>query len=307
MKKGQSEFVWIFSLIIGAMILFLAIFSASKLFKTGTYLTETEIVRNFDIILNPFSSMGSIASLTLSKEIELPYEAEMNITCSGDAEKISLRTIEKGKKGDWTSPYTIKNKYIFSEKILQGKKFDTFSKPFKLPWRVDDMIYITSNNYCFLNTPTDIYKELMSVNASRIKPASNAQQCGTAIRVCFDDFAYCTRAHDINVSTSSKTVKKAGLVLFFLDDASMYAAILSDYDIYSCNMKRLMNRTANQAGIILSEANLISACTNANFRTSLGDLISEARNFASSGIGWSIINTAARVKGYDEYLCPLVN
>ena len=307
--RGQTEFVWIFSLIIGAMILFLAIYASSKVLKTGAYYTEAEIVRSFDIILNPFSAIGSIASLTLSKEINMPYETEMNITCSGDSEKISLRQVEKNNKGEWTTPYTIKNKYIFSEQIIRGKKFSAFSKPFKLPWRVDDMIYLVSKNYCFINPPTKIENELNSINATQIKVAVSSEQCGpgTDVRVCFaPNFNDCS-SNDAMVSYYSNYLEKNGR-LFFLDDASMYAAIFSNKQTYDCNMKRLLNRLSIQTSIIIEQANILKSCVYDSLRSSLDAFKTDIDPIASiDNTAINLITDSNKIKNFDNPNCPIIN
>jgi hypothetical protein len=308
--KGQTEFVWIFSLIIGAMILFLAIYASSKVLKTGTYQTEAEIVRSFDIILNPFSAIGSIASLTLSKEINMPYETEMNFTCSGNSEKISLRQVEKNNKGEWTTPYTIKNKYIFSEQIIRGKKFSAFSKPFKLPWRIDDMIYLISKNYCFINPPTKIENELNSINATQVKVAVSSGQCGpgTNVRVCFaPNFDECSSS-DARVSYYSNYLEKNGIKSFFLDDASLYASIFSDKQTYDCNMKRLLNRLSIQTSIIMEQANILKGCVYDSLRSDLESFKTDIDSIVSiDNTATNLITDSNKIKNLDNPNCPIIN
>jgi hypothetical protein len=326
-KKSQAEFSWIFSLIIGAVILFLAIFAASKIFTTSEYLTETEIMRTFETLLNPFSSLGTIATLSLSKEIRMPYEAEMNISCSFDSQKFSIRKAEKNKFGEWTSAYTIKNKYIFSEEISRGKKFQVFSKAFRLPWRVDDMIYIVSKSYCFIEAPDKISTELKIINSSSIKviddPNSNeASRCDGAnvLNVCFK---HETLPCNINVDYSHHSVSKPdGITYYFLDDASMYAAIFSSGENYDCNMKRLLSRISLQTEILKTETGILSGCLmNSqafvyaldNFRNRASAVVSE-KSFPSLSNAYvngpdGLIKTAERLRDLDKsnLNCPIIN
>lgn len=302
--KGQSEFAWIFSLIIGAMILFLAIYAATKIFSTGSYLTDVEIQKTFDILLNPFSSIGSTATMTLSKDITMPYGTEMNFSCdaSKDIQKLSMRKFEKGKIGDWTTPYTIKNKYIFADYVM-GKKFSVFSKSFFFPWRVDDMIYIISNNYCFVDAPNNIYLELNGVNASNIKLNDNVNECGNAISVCFPG-----NGCNISVSYNLYSMTKFGETIKFADDASMYAAIFSDKQTYDCNMKRLLNRLKSQTSLYSGWARAIEGCQTSMLISNIGALkenIGPAISNPSERIS-DLVGIAAQIAQSDNYDCRII-
>jgi hypothetical protein len=308
-KKAQSEYAWIFSLVVGAMILFLAIYAASKLFTTSKYLAESEILRSFDNILNPFSSLGSIATLALSKEIKMPYELEMNFSCdsSKEIQTLAIRIIEKRDIGEWTKPYTIKNKYVFSEKNLRGKTIWTFSKAFILPWRVDDMIYIISNDYCFIdaNIPRNVMNELEMINSSSIRVLPE-DSCENAITVCF------TGDCNISIDYNSKSLTKPGQSqTYFLDDASMYAAIFSHKDIYDCNMKRLLSRASIQSTILMNEANVLVGCVSGNLANSLYSFGQATKTVSNQGLSEitasTLISSATQIKNQDNINCPIIN
>jgi len=302
-RKSQAEFAWLFSLIIGAMILFLAIFFAGKVFQTGTSLTQAETLRTFDVLLNPFSSAGNIVSLTLSKSIEMPYQTELNFSCSDTGEKLSLRTIEK-KNGEWTS-YTIKNKYLFANSSIQGKKFWTFSKPFELPWRIDDMIYIIpeTERYCFvdLSIPSDIKTELGMINSTVINMVGSIAQCEDAKTVCF-----ITGDCDIQIHYSNYYLTKKGVPgqFYFGDDASMYAAIFSSKQIYDCNIKRLLSRLPEQAGIYYNLANKLNSegCGNNGVLSQLASFKDKTWTYISN----DLITSSNRIKEADSYSCLII-
>ena len=65
------------------------------------------------------------------------------------------------KWGDVSVDVGFENKYIFSDREVEGKKFYVFSKPFEFPFKVTDLIYMTSSlkKYCFVNAPEDIEEE----------------------------------------------------------------------------------------------------------------------------------------------------
>ena len=310
-KKGQNEYAWIFSLIIGAVILFLAIYTASKVFTTSEYLTETEIMRAFENLLNPFTALGDVASLTLSKEIKMPYETEMNFSCdyAKNSEQFLLRTYTKNKPGQWTEAYPIKNKYIFTNQTIKGKTFWVFSKAFRLPWRVDDMIYILSENYCFVEpVPQKIKTELLIINANSIK-IDTIDNCDNAIKVCFSG-GNC----DINVyyNNNPQSLEKSGETFYFVDDASMYAAVFSDSNNYNCNMKRLMARASLQSGILIAEANSLGCVPSilknklTEFKSNLDYFVSSGQTM-NSGVASALAADARLIKDYDGFDCPIIN
>ena len=259
-KKAQGmQFGWLFALIIGAAILFLAVFFSGRLLGTGTQMTQAEISRSLDILLNPFASVSQ-AEVGLSKPLTMPQKTTINFSCNAaaDSERIDVK-VELGKA---PFPYTIKNKYIFAEDF-NTKDLWVFSKPFKMPWKVDDMIYVVSRPYCFINPPQSIYDELNALNSSFIQPVKSASMCKqNSVKVCFTG---CT-VYDIKVNPDSVKTKYGSLA--YVDDATLYAAVFGP-KMYYCNMERLLNRLNSQADVFIEKAGLLSerGCTEANALT----------------------------------------
>ena len=53
-KKGfEFSFSWMFSIIVGSVIIFLAIYAATNILKTSTIEEETKIASQFGSLLNP--------------------------------------------------------------------------------------------------------------------------------------------------------------------------------------------------------------------------------------------------------------
>ena len=55
------------------------------------------------------------------------------------------------------------NKYIFSKQALEGKKFYLFSKSFEFPFKVSEIIFISNEDYCFIEPPGNIEDEISSI------------------------------------------------------------------------------------------------------------------------------------------------
>ncbi len=257
-KKGAIEFGWIFALIVGAIILFFAFyFIGTKLGEqktVGKLGTESQL----DILWSPFASFGSLAE-TSSKEFALKSIEKINFSCSYDTEfgysGISVVTNVK----TYSRPKQIYDKYIFSEKALEGKNFQVISKPFEMPWRVADLIYFIQKNkkYCFEDFPDNRVEEEFGGEGNGMNISNfNFSGCKNNkdfIQVC--DSGNC----DIKVSLITNSVAKKDSngrtkTVYFSGDALMYAAIFSDPDIYDCNVRRLAKRIKNEAEIYSGKA-----------------------------------------------------
>ncbi|MEM2956038.1 MAG: hypothetical protein QW041_00460 [Candidatus Pacearchaeota archaeon] len=294
LKKAQGmQFSWIFALIIGGVILFFAIFFSGKLFQLKTYEAEAELTKNLDILLNPFTSI-SYAEVTLSKPISLAKKTEINFSCNSmdDLQTISTKI---GKAESFS--YNIRNKYIFSEDF-NTKELWVFAKPFNMPWKVDDLIFVVSKDYCFVNPPEKIKNELSNLNATLIKVVSDIRNCKQeSAKVCFSGTC------DIYVNTASSYVKTKQGSFNFLDDSSMYAAIFGSKQ-YSCNLERLFKRLEIQTNIFLKKADLLSArgCYEAEkIKPSLKKMETavKARDYMN------IKTTAIEIESNNPVLCPL--
>jgi len=287
-KKAQEmQFSWLFALIIGAAILFLAVFFSGKLLETGTYQTEAEMARSIDILLNPFASIRQ-ATITLSKPITLPEKTNISFKCDeiNNLQKISI-LLEKGKK---PFTYSIKNKYIFGSDFY-AKDIWVFGKPFEMPWRVDDFIYVVSGNYCFVNAPNNIKAELGTLNSSKIKIVN--EKCTNAINVCFS--GACDVPVTYNNGKGYVWTKEGNLE--FIDDATMYGAVFGQ-DVYKCNLNRILKRMEIQASIMIGKSDLLG-CSNIK-----SDLLGLKSSAATKSYA-NIIDYAERIKSENSISCPI--
>lgn len=268
-KKGVIEFSWIFALIVGAVILFLAFYFI------GTKLMESRLVEQkgtehtLDILLNPFSYFGGLGA-TSASPIELPKEEKINFSCSTEG-NFGYDTILAGNG----EPKTVDDKYIFSESYIQGKKFQVISKPFEMPWRVADVIYLIDGNkvYCFVNMP-DTKKEFgeEGMNISNFQFDSCDPD---AIKICKGSGVNC------DITVYDNYVSK-GQRMYFVDDATMYAAIFSEPRIYECNLKRLAKRLSYQVDVYKGKMLLLNSRPGCSVSVNLDALKTKAQSIASS-------------------------
>ncbi|MDP2673208.1 MAG: hypothetical protein Q8O84_05330 [Nanoarchaeota archaeon] len=288
LKKGQLNisFGWLFAIIVGAVILFLAILGATKVIKIGQSEEQAVGAKELGILLNPLETGFESASST---PLALRVETRIFNKCSpsGNFGKQGIQTSEFSFN-KWSPPgveSSFENKYIFSKTPAEGKKFYIFSKPFEFPFKVSDLIYLTSENekYCFDDAPEDIAEEISQLNQVNL-----AADCLNAddktIKVCFN------KNCDIRVYYDGGYLQKGKDKIYFEEDSLMYAAIFSDKEIYECQVERLMKRTKQLAELYKEKELLISQ---KNCETSLGTDLDLLINQIGNAKDYKIINKVA--------------
>lgn len=264
-KKGlEFGFVWIFALLVGGMIVFLAIFATTRLISTERNIQDTEAGKALGILLTPFETgleSGKVTTIKFPAETKLFNQCK-NIGTFGVQEISSASNLELGGKsfeeqGIVASKFY--NKYVFSNKIEQSKELMVFAKPFEFPFKVADLIYLWKDNYCFVNPPGEIEEEIDAfARAGRldINISSSASEClEDDIVVCFEGSGC-----DIDVSLSGKSVRKNKKTVYYDDSfgsSLIYAAIFAEPEIYECQIKRLMKRASELALLEAAKSNYL--------------------------------------------------
>lgn len=290
----QLPFAWIFASLVGAFILFLAMYLAVKLINTGETETDLKAGKEIGILMNPLE-IGFQSSQT--NLLVLPVETRIYAECieSGGFGKqgIKLSQISFNKWTDTNTRVYFQNKYIFSKNYSQGREFYLFSKPFEMPFKVADLIYLSSSNekYCFVGAPESIREELESLGQKNIFVKDCPEN---SIKVCFSNRDLC----DIGVDMKSKVVVRTPDRLYFEGDALMYAAIFSEKGTYECQLKRLMQRV-NQLALLYSEKSAFISREDCHSNLNLAALASSAGNLEDSR-GIITVNTIAKEIGEEN-------
>lgn len=264
MKKAQFNFVWLFAIIAGSAILFLAIFGAVRTGDSARFQIDTEVAKSISVLTDPLQagfSEGSFGRITFRQETMIN-----NICFSENFGKNDISVATKSTVGEeWNlagGATSIHNKYIFSSEKNFGKDYYVFSKPFKFPYKVADLTFLTSDNYCFFNTPEEVADKITGLNMPNIK----VENCtfADAVSVCFgggndcDVIVYGSCTLGCDSPYDEGTVMKGPSDMKYVGDL-MFAAIFSDKLIYDCNVKRLMYRTGKIGEELISKANLMDA------------------------------------------------
>jgi len=250
----QISFAWLFAIIVGAFILFLAIYATVKLIGTEQTIQDARTGKEIGILLNPLETSfetGKSTSFTLPVETRIYNKCNNKGMFGEQVIQISQKSFNKWTETDIEVSFS--NKYIFSEEYVEGKKFYVFSKPFEFPFKVSDLIYMSSSSkeYCFIDAPGNIKEEIEDLRQKNLL----LENCSkNSIKVCFVGGSNC----DINVNYNIKSVEKRGGRVYFEGDALMYAAIFSDKETYECQLKRIMQRTKHLALLYKDKATFIS-------------------------------------------------
>jgi hypothetical protein len=59
--------------------------------------------------------------------------------------------------------------FLFSKEQNSGLDYYVFSKPFEFPYKIADLVFLTSENYCFLNAPEEIADEILGLRIENIE------------------------------------------------------------------------------------------------------------------------------------------
>ena len=299
-KNGflQISFPWLFALIVGAIILFLAIYASTKIVNTGQTGLDAETAKKIGVLLNPLETGFETGKTT---SIELPTETRIYNRCNNDGnfgrQIIKLSQKSFNKWSDTGIDVGFSNKYIFSEDYVEGKSFLIFSKPFSFPFKVSDLIYMTSKDksYCFSDAPDSIEREISNLNQGNLIVGNCSS---SSIKVCFNSGEDC----NIDVNYENGILRKNGETFNFYGDALMYAAIFSDKDVYECQLKRVMQRGEQLSLIYEEKSQFVSrnGCSS-NSNQDLLELRNLESGFSSSdNLNSQIINLAENVGAKNE-------
>jgi len=248
-KRGAFDFSfsWLFALIVGAFILFLAIFLISKFSGTQTNIQDTKNAKEISVLLNPLETGFEESGKTT---LILPTSSRLSTRCLSSDEfgrqTLNLKSENYDKYSDTGTEISFNNKYLFFEKNIESKSFYIFSKPFNFPFKVATLNYIipTSQEYCFVfeTREREIEEELMKINLSNLELVKELSECNEEAKtVCFD-----SSGCSISVDTNDYSVEKSNTFVYYEgNSALMFAAIFSDSALYECQLQRLLKRTSS--------------------------------------------------------------
>jgi hypothetical protein len=284
MKKKAIEmnFAMIFSIVAGSAILFLAIYFAIGFADTGEKGTNAKIAAKVSILIDPLeTNIGETRStpILFSSKARI-YNDRCDKEGSFGKQTIGVASSMFGDK--WSEPTYGKpqyNKYIFSNRIEEGKKFYVFVKSLDMPFKVSDIIIFISQDYCFISAPDDLRDELEDLGIEKFQFTDKKSNCSQdSKKVCFSSSSGCDISvygeYNLKVGYVSKEEKKLNYA-----GPLLYAAIFSSPEIYDCNVERLKKRLINLCYVYKDEIRILekNGC-NSELSSHLDELINIASN-----------------------------
>ena len=266
-NKAQFDFNWLFALLAGAAILVLAIYGVAQLGDSMRFKSDTETATQISILTDPLQAgfaEGKFGKIIFRQETRIINDCysesfgtnEISVSTHSDVGEEWLRQGVAAK---------VPNKYIFSS-YESGKTFYVFSKPFYYPFKVSDLVFVSSKNYCFVNPSEEIKEDILGLNMENIKLKEEQNCSKDSLFVCFN-----TNQCDINVYGDSEQgyVEKGGKTMNYVGNL-IYGAIFSEKELYDCNVMRLMYRTSKSASVFSEKSDLMNgrAC-NTNLKSDL--------------------------------------
>ena len=259
-KSGvEFQFAWLFGLIVGMTVLVLVIYAVTRIVQTEELAIDAATAKEIGVLLNPLEIGFESAKTTT---LILPKETRIFNGCDTEDEgyfgrqtiRISQRSFNKWTNTDIDVGFS--NKYIFSENFTEGKRFLIFSKPFDFPFKVSDVIYLTSSDkkYCFeIDQSNEEQKEISEELGTLGQENIFIKNCPAgSTGVCFSGNC------EIQVDLLSGYVEKDSKKMHFQDNSMMYAAIFSEPKIYECQIERLMKRGGSLASLYAEKADIVA-------------------------------------------------
>lgn len=253
-KAIAMSFNWIFAIIAGGFILFLAIYAAVKLINIGQLTTSTETSASLVSLFDPLETglaSGKASEISFVKQSKLSFDCDEQIDNFG-VQYLSFAEKTFGDKyGTEGERIVIRDKYVFTDNILEGKRLYYFTKPFFIGFKVTDllMMYTEKQNYCIYNADDDFIDEIEGLNLKNIYFPNSSEKC-EGMKICFGGNRNCdTKIHEDYVLKNGKRL--------YYDGELLYAAIFSSPEIYECNIKRIKRRYNELANIYLKKIEII--------------------------------------------------
>ena len=310
-KRGfEMSFAWIFAMIVGAAILFIAIYFAVTLItseeKEVTTETAKSIIGTFDVLLTSKDRL-KINNVDLAKDTRVYTYCRTG----GDFGESRIAISETSSFGEeWTAiggGVSTNNQYIFTDEVIEGNKLYFIVMPFEMPFKTADIMIVHAQPYCFVKAPEEIEEEVDNMlvdkvkNVEIVKTINNCSK--SSVKVCFENERgcnvtvvgkcssgiYCESLYDLG------SVYKNGEKLDYVTKDLMYAGIFSEKEVYECNVKRFMMRLDKVGEIYIRKLNYLGSGCSSDVQKGISDLKVKAQNYEDMGDLISIKDTADRI------------
>ncbi len=313
-KKGfmNLSFGWIFGLIVGAAVLFLAIFMVTRYVDLEQTSQSAQSGRQIEAW---FNSLNTGENVSISTTLTSSVETKIHSGCSlfGDFGEQKIRVDEKSMNEFKTGmEINFNNQYIYisdESSEIPDKSFSVFSNTFNFPFKVSNLIYVApkSKQYCFITSEEKQQDKIRNLNQNNFKVEENLEDCEINSKtICFSQ-GNC----DINIRNNYVEKENGKKLWYYGNEALMYAAIFSDKELYECQLKRLMKRVSKLSDMYVYKSKDMVGCDHSTLKMGLNTLkdsskeLSNAEGSISESIG-RVDNLIKNInKKNDQWRCRL--
>ncbi len=264
-RRGfEMSFAWIFSIIVGAVIIFLAVYAALELGYGEREVADSIAAQELQGLFYPLTTTGESASKP--GNISFPTSTRLSTSCLAEGvfgiQEIRIAT-RSGVGNPWQEagvPARSSTTYLFAANLTEGKDFFTLVQPFNFPFKIGDIITLWNGQYCFINPPQEISNEIESLHldASGFIVSATSTSCpARSTQICFLGgvaASTCT----ITVDVAGRRVIKQRQTLSY-EKPLFYAAIVADSALYECQVQRMFHRSAELARLYRSKSEFVAA------------------------------------------------
>jgi hypothetical protein len=268
-KAIEMGFNWLFAIIAGGTFLFIAFFVSTKIAGIGGISVNTGVAASLEALLEPMETgqaSGKATILRFRKESKFIFSECYSERKEPFGEQ-KIRFTEKvfnEKFSELSEPISVENKYIFAKEELVGKDFYIFSKSLFLPYKVSDLIMISTETFCFVDAPDEIKRDIRSLDITNFILTDDIKNCTENI-VCFDEnkkecdikiFGMCDDIYQCRGKYDYGRIVYYNKEVYYVSNL-IYAAIVSRPELYECNIRRLSKRLNRQSYIYLDKIKVI--------------------------------------------------
>ena len=259
-KKGfEMSFAWIFAIIVGAFILFLAVLMITKVSDNQNYSNDLKGAKEITVLADNFELGYETSSIST---IKMPTNSRLYLNCDANnlfgKQELILRSELYDQWSETGKGIKSENKYFFLEEPLESRGLIVFSRVFEFPFKVATLSYFlpVDEEYCFIDPPSDVERELEKNNITNFKMEACSSK---STKICFNPLGGedCDTIviFNSNEGTVQKNLEEVDSKKVYYEGFSlMFAAILSDSEIYECQLQRLMLRTNYLIELYLGKA-----------------------------------------------------
>lgn len=308
LKRGfEFSFTWIFVLVVGATILMLAIFLVSRLIDREGAIYNTEVAAELGVVLNPLTTNLESAKYY---PVSFPDETRIINECDSSGtfgEQEISTSVRSGIGREWRLngiPYRISNHFVFSPPDVQAKEMQVIATPVSLPFKIGDALTLYSGTMCFVDAPELFTDELDGLGVESMVHVASRNECPSgSMSVCFEGSGCDVMVQSSSTPSEGSLIKGGKTSTYF--EGLFYAALVSDPELYSCQLVRIRKRASELAQLYAEKNAFLETRGCSSSMTS--SLVAYRAELLSPGVSIATITNEAQIlsQSNDRLACKI--